>query len=60
MQNRYYLYQRRSSGVYFIQDRLANKHESLRTKDGIEAERLFNARNQAAEQPTLNISLAKA
>jgi len=60
MQNRYYLYQRRSSGVYFIQDRFAKKHESLRTKDGVQAERLFNARNQAAEQPTLNISLAKA
>jgi hypothetical protein len=60
MQNRYYLYQRRSSGVYFIQDRLAKKHESLRTKDGVQAERLFNARNQAAEQPTLNLSLAKA
>ena len=33
MQNRYYLYQRRSTGIYFIQDRIAKKHESLRTRD---------------------------
>ena len=59
MQNRYYLYQRRSTGIYFIQDRLAKKHESLRTRDTAVAQRLFNAKNQAAEQPMLNVSLAK-
>ena len=59
MLNRYYLYQRRSTGIYFIQDRLAKKHESLRTRDTAVAQRLFNAKNQAAEQPMLNVSLAK-
>jgi hypothetical protein len=59
MQNRYYLYQRRSTGIYFIQDRLVKKHESLRTRDTAVAQRLFNAKNQAAEQPMLNVSLAK-
>jgi hypothetical protein len=41
MLNRYYLYQRRSTGIYFIQDRLAKKHESLRTRDTAVAQRLF-------------------
>jgi hypothetical protein len=41
MQNRYYLYQRRSSGVYFIQDRLAKKHESLRTRTALSSRTPF-------------------
>lgn len=60
MLNRYYLYQRRSSGIFFIQDRVAQKHQSLRTRDPVAAQRLFNARNQAAEQPMLNVAMAKA
>ena len=47
MLNRYYLYQRRSNGIYFIQDRVAQKHQSLRTRDPVAAQRLFNAKNQA-------------
>jgi hypothetical protein len=59
MQNRYYLYQRRDSGIHFIQDRLTSKHTSLRTRDPVIAKRLFHARNEAAEQPMLNVSMAK-
>ncbi len=60
MLNRYYLYRHRSDGIYFIQDRVAQKHQSLRTRDPVAAQRLFNAKNQAAEQPMLNVAMAKA
>jgi DNA repair protein RadC len=33
--------------VYWIQDNESGKQETLRTKDRIEAERLFNAKNEA-------------
>ena len=58
MQDRYWLYQR--NGTFYVQDRSTGKQESLRTKDAKVAQRLFNAKNQAAEQPALNLSLAKA
>jgi len=58
MHDRYWLYQR--NGVFYLQDRSTGKQESLRTRDQTVAKRLFNAKNQAFEQPALNISIAKA
>jgi hypothetical protein len=59
MQNRYWIFQR-SNGVYYLQDRVTGKQTSLRTTSRVEAERLFAARNQAVEQPAMNVSMAKA
>ena len=59
MQNRFYLYPR-ANGMFYIQDRATQKQESLGTKDKVAAQRLFHARNQAWQQPTLNLAMAKA
>lgn len=59
MQDRFWLYQR-SNGIFYIQDRSTGKQESLRTKDSSKANRLLQARNQANEQPLMNLALAKA
>src|SRR5580765_9046233 len=50
---------RRSSGIYFIEDRFTAKQESLRTRDEGEAERLVHARNEAHQQPLLNLQIAR-
>jgi hypothetical protein len=50
---------KKASGIFFIQDRATGRQESLRTRDKREAERLLNARNDAAAQPLLNIRLAR-
>ncbi len=59
MLDRYYLYPR-ANGTFYVQDRMTRKQVSLKTKDKRVALRLFTARNQASEQPMLNISMAKA
>ena len=59
MQNRYWIFQR-SNQVYYLQDRVTGKQTSLRTTSRVEAERLFAARNQAVEQPAMNVCMAKA
>jgi len=46
--------------VYWIQDNETGKQESLRTKDRTEAERLFNAKNEAHRQPIINLQIARA
>jgi|ERR1041385_431129 integrase len=46
--------------VYWIQDNFTGKQESLRTKDRIEAKRLFNAKNEASRQPIINLQIARA
>jgi len=56
---RYRIY-RRGNGIYYLQDKKTGKQESLKTKDKVEAARLAGARNQAFEQPALNVSMAKA
>ena len=49
MKLRYRLFQR-SSGIFFIEDRISRKQESLKTRDRIAAQRIFNARNEAHQQ----------
>lgn len=46
--------------VYWIQDNDTGKQQTLRTKDRTEAERLFNARNEAHRQPIINLQIARA
>jgi hypothetical protein len=38
---------RRASGVWYIEDRETKEQGSLRTRDAIEAKRLFNANRQS-------------
>jgi len=59
MKTRFRLFQRKS-GIFFIQDNLSKKQESLKTKDKKIALRMLNARNEAHLQPAINREIAKA
>ena len=50
----------RRGTVYWIQDNQSGKQETLRTKDRAIAERLFNAKNEAQQQPIINLQIARA
>jgi hypothetical protein len=50
MKRQYRLFQR-SSGIYFIQNNATGRQESLKTRDKTAALRIFNAKNEAHEQP---------
>src|SRR5437773_5707348 len=56
---RYRLFQR-SSGIFFVEDRISKKQESLKTRDKIAAQRIFNARNEAHQQSAINLQSARA
>lgn len=58
MKTRFRLFQR-GTGIFYIEDTVTQRQESLRTKDPKSAQRLFQARNQAHEQPILNLQLAR-
>ena len=58
MKQRFYLFQR--GAVYYVQDGVTGKQQSLQTRDRTEAERLWHARNEAIASPTLNIALARS
>ncbi len=58
MKNRFRMF-RRKNGVFYLQDNLTAKQESLKTRSKAVAEQLHAARNQAASQPYLNVSMAK-
>jgi len=50
----------RRGAVYWLQHNETGKQESLRTKDRLEARRLFQARNEAHRQPVINLQIARA
>lgn len=56
---RYRLFQR-SNGIYFIEDRVSYKQNSLQTRDKLTAQRIFNAKNEAGHQPAINLQIARA
>ncbi len=56
---RYRMYQR-NKGVYYLEDLVTKKQESLQTRNRQQALALYSAKNQAASQPFMNILLAKA
>jgi len=58
VKNRYRIF-KRSSGIFFIQDNLTGKQESLKTRDKNVAKQLFVARNEAHRQPAMNIQIAQ-
>src|SRR5437016_1544970 len=59
MKNRNRLFQRKN-GIFFIEDNLTRKQESLKTRDKKAALRILNARNEAHVQPAINREIAKA
>jgi integrase len=56
--NRFWLWRRK--GVFYLQDAETRRKESLHTRDRSEAQRLRDARNEAAARPVLGVALAKA
>ena len=57
MKNRFILFQR--SGVFYSEDTTTGKQASLRTKDKTEALRLLHAKNEAVQQPAMNLQIAR-
>jgi hypothetical protein len=57
MQDRYWMFQHK--GTFYVQDKLNGKQKSLRTRDPAAARRMFAGMNQRAEQPLLNLAMAK-
>lgn len=59
MKNRYRLYRRGRSAVFYAHDSVTGKQESLKTQSRAAAQRLLAAKNAAVEQPQLNLALAR-
>ncbi len=57
MRKRYRMFRR--DGVFYVQDNLSGKQASLHTRKRADAERLFHAKNEAAQAPLLNRDLAR-
>ncbi len=58
MQNNYRMF-RRDGTTFYARDKRTGRAESLGTTDRAEAQRLLNAKNQANEQPHLNVAMAR-
>lgn len=59
MRDRYRLYCRKRTGTYYIQDNVTGQQESTGTKDKKKARAILFAKNQANEQPALNLAMAR-
>jgi hypothetical protein len=55
MRKRYRMFRR--GNVYWAQNNETGKQESLSTKDRPTAERLLNAKNEAHQQPIINLQM---
>ena len=60
MRQRYRLYKRKKGGRYYIHDDVTGKQESLGTNDRATAVRLFHSRQEAEQQPAVNLQIARA
>ena len=58
MKTRYRFFQR-NSGIFFVQDNVTGKQESLKTRDKAAARRIFNVKNEAFKQPAMNLQIAQ-
>jgi hypothetical protein len=47
------------NGVFYVQDKLNGKQKSLKTRDAAAAKRMLAGKNQATEQPQMNLAMAK-
>jgi hypothetical protein len=50
---------RRNGTIYYAKDKTTGRTQSLGTSDQAKAQRLLNAKNQATEQPHLNVAMAR-
>jgi integrase len=60
MRQRYRLYKRKKGGRYYVHDDVTGKQESLGTNDRATAVRLFHSRQEAEQQPAVNLQIARA
>jgi len=60
MRQQFRLYRRKKGGRYYIHNDLTGKQESLHTSDRAKALRLLHARNEAQEEPAINLQIARA
>jgi integrase len=60
MRKRFRLYKRKKGGRYYIHDEATGKQESLGTNDRATAVRLFHSRQEAEQQPAVNLQIARA
>ena len=60
MRQRYRLYKRKNGGRFYIHDDVTGKQESLGTHDRATAVRLFHSRQEAEQQPAVNLQIARA
>ena len=57
MQNRYTMFRR--GAVFYCEDRTTGQQKSLLTRDEAEAQKIIRAKNDAVQQPLMNMVLAK-
>jgi len=57
---RYRLYKRKNGGRYYVHDDVTGKQISLGTSDKATALRLHHARQEAEQQPAVNLQIARA
>jgi integrase len=60
MKQRFRLYKRKKGGRYYIHDDVTGKQDSLHTTDRATAIRLFHSRQEAEQQPAVNLQIARA
>ena len=60
MKQRFRLYRRKRGGRFYVHDGLTGKQDSLGTSDRAEAVRLLHAKNEAEQQPAVNLQIARA
>jgi integrase len=60
MRKRFRLYKRKNGGRYYIHDEATGKQDSLHTNDRATAVRLFHSRQEAEQQPAVNLQIARA
>lgn len=60
MRQRFRLYRRGNGGRFYIHDDATGKQESLGTTDRATALRVLHSRNEAEQQPAVNLQIARA
>lgn len=60
MRESYRLFRRRPGGRFNLNDGVTGKQESLGTDDRTQARRLVHSRNEAEQQPAVNLQIARA
>ena len=57
MQEQYWMFRR--NGIYYVQDKQSGQQKSLKTRDKAEARQMLAGKNQATEQPQMNMAMAR-